>query len=138
MMKRGGRTRGQISLEYIILIGTILILIIPISYYLTYQTSSNLRVNQADDAVKSIARTVDTVYSMGPGARNYVWITIPKGVTDTKLSTNEIQISLGIYGGVSDIAATTSANLTGEIPNSSGTYKIPIEVLDDGRVRVGT
>ena len=129
--------KAQASFEYIILIGTLLILVVPIFYYVTYQSSQNLKAYQADDAVKSIARTVDTVYAIGPGTKNYVWVTFPGGIQNTSISNNEIIIRISSYGGETDIIAKTRAKVIGNITAQKGTYKISIEMLDSGEVKIG-
>ena len=129
--------KGQTSFEYVILVGAILVLVVPLFYYVSYESSTNLRINQANDAVKSIARTADTIYAFGPGAKNYVWVTIPSGINNVTILDNEIIMTLTQYGGKTDLVAYTRANITGNIPSSQGTYKIPIEMLDSDEVKIG-
>jgi len=120
------------------IIGILLIITVPILYYAITESNSNIKLNQADDAVNTIARASDNVYSLGEGSKNYVWITIPSGVAATSVGDKIIQIKLNIFGGVSDIYAETKANVTGSLPSSKGTYKVLVEAVNNGQVAVLT
>ena len=130
--------RGQSSFEYIIIVGVLLIIIIPFFYYAFSESNSNIKLNQADDAVKAIAGAADSVYSLGPGSKQFVYITIPDGVTSTSVTSKTVQLQISIFGGTSDIYATTKANLTGSLPASKGTYRLSLEMLSNGLVAIGS
>ncbi len=129
---------GQASVEYVIIVGVLLIITIPFFYYAFSESNTNIKLNQADDAVKTIARAADSVYSFGPGSKQLVYITIPEGVSSSSVTSKTIQMQLSIFGGTSDIYAITKANLTGSIPTSRGTYKLSLEMLSNGIVAIGT
>ncbi len=129
--------RAQISLEYVFLVGAVLLVTIPLFFYGISEATNKIRVNQADDAVSTLANAADTVYSLGPGSRKYVWISIPSGVRSTDVNNSEIAISLGIFGGASDLHRSTKAVIVGSVPKSKGTYRIAVEALDAGIVRIG-
>ncbi|MBL7100755.1 MAG: hypothetical protein ISS23_02250 [Nanoarchaeota archaeon] len=129
--------RGQISLEYIMIVGMILLVTIPLFFYAVYEATYKIRLNQADDAVNTLANSADTVYSLGPGSKKYVWVSIPSGVEYSFVNESEIQLTLSVFGGSSDIHASSKAVLVGSIPSGKGTYRIAVEALDSGRVRIG-
>jgi uncharacterized protein (UPF0333 family) len=129
--------RGQSSFEYILLVGTILIILIPLFYYSTNLITENIKVSQAGDVVNTLAKASDEVYVLGPGTKKFVWVTIPGSVKSTNLALSEITLTITSFGKDSDITATTSASLVGSIPTDKGTYKIPVEHLDSGIVQIG-
>ncbi|MBI2545680.1 hypothetical protein HYV81_00705 [Candidatus Woesearchaeota archaeon] len=129
--------RGQVSFEYIVIAGILLVITLPFFYYAFSESNTAIKLNQADDAVKSIARAADTVYSLGPGSKLFVVVSIPDGVQNTSITSKTVQLQLSIYGGVSDIYANTKANLTGSIPTARGTYKLSLEMLNSGLVAIG-
>ena len=63
--------RAQASLEYVIVVGILLVLLIPLFYYLTYTSSESVKNSQAEDAVKSLASAANEVYSLSPGSKRY-------------------------------------------------------------------
>lgn len=128
--------RGQVALEYIILIGALFLALIPIFYYALQQSSQNIRMNEANDFVNTLAATADMVYALGPGSQDRVRVIIPSGVKSISVSGNEILLKLSIFGGVSDIYATTKANLTGELPVRKGICYISVKTLENGIVQI--
>ena len=78
--------KAQIATEYLILIGLILIVLIPILYYTTQESTTSININQAQDVVQTLAKTADYVYSLGPGTRSVALITIPLGVNRSIVS----------------------------------------------------
>lgn len=129
--------KSQASMEYLTIVGLILVFLIPIFYYASSTSSTVIIKNEAKDAVKSLSKTVDFVYSLSPGTKSYVWITIPGGVINTSVSNNEVGLTLD-YGGISEIFYETKANVSGGFPSAKGTYKIEVEHLDSGIVYIGS
>lgn len=128
------KKRGQLSVEYMAVIGALIVIAIPLFYYTTVKTNQEIKLSQADTTINSLANTADAIYALGPGSKKHVWITIPKGVTSSSLNNREILLQLSIFGSTSELHASTKADLTGEIPTDPGTYKINVEMLEDGRV----
>ncbi|MBI2672273.1 hypothetical protein HYX16_05040 [Candidatus Woesearchaeota archaeon] len=129
--------KGQASFEYVIMVGVVLVLLIPIASYVIYHSSQTIKINQADDAVKSIAKKADTVYALGKGSKSFVSVILPSGIINTSINNNDIIIVLSIYGGKTEIIAHTKANLVGSLPTLKGSLTIPIEMLDSGEVKIG-
>jgi hypothetical protein len=77
------------------------------------------------------------VYSLGPGSKKYVWVTIPGGVTQTLVNETEVSLKLYIFSGESDVFANTKPTVIGSIPSSEGPHRIAIEALSFGVVRIG-
>jgi hypothetical protein len=129
--------KGQIATEYVMIMGFVLVITIPLFYYAMSESNKNIRINQADDAINTLARAADTVYSIGPGTKKYVWVNMPSGVETYSLANKEVLIKLQIFGGLSDVSVGTRAGLTGEIPISKGRHKVLVEMLESGYVQFG-
>lgn len=129
--------RGQVSLEYVFLVGIVLLITIPLFFYGVSEANNKVRMNQADDAVSSITNAADTVYALGPGSRKYVWVSIPSGVTSTYVNGSNIAMYINIFGGNSEVHKSSKAVLVGSLPNGKGTYRIGVEALEAGVVRIG-
>ena len=127
--------RGQTSIEYLILIGFILIALIPIFYYALSESSNTVRLNEAEDSVNTLAKAADSVYALGPGTKNYVWVNFPGGIDSISFSDKRVLIKLNIFGGLSDIYVESKAELTGSISITQGGHRIKVEALDSGEVR---
>jgi len=129
--------KAQASIEYVLLIGILLMIVIPLFYYATEKSSTNIRLSQAEDVVVSLAQAAEQVYALGPGSKVYVWVVIPSGVQSTSVAGSEISLTMGIYGNMSDVTAVTRAPVTGNITTQRGTRKIPVEYLESGIVLIG-
>ena len=111
--------KAQAAIEYTMLIGAALIIIIPISYYAIQESTRNIQMNQASNAVNTLAKAADSVYALGPGSQKYIEINLPGGITEIKIQNNEILLKIYIFGGESEIFAETKAELAGVIPISN-------------------
>jgi len=129
--------RGQASFEYIILIGALLVLIVPLFYYTFTKSSEFIKLSQAEDLVQSIAKSADDVYALSPGSVKYVWVTVPGAVQQISVDTSEITMTLTSYGETSEVVAFTRAPLVGSLQSARGTYKVRVEHLETGAVLIG-
>lgn len=120
--------KGQAATEYVIIISVILAAVIPIFYYAFSESNRTTRINQASDAVNTLARKAESVYALGTGSRDYVWIAVPTGVNSTLIANGTIRISFSNLG---DAIAITNVNVTGTIPTEPGTYRIAVEMLNN-------
>ena len=120
--------KGQAALEYLIIIGALLLIIMPIFYFTITKSSENIKINEINDAIQSIARKSDSIYVLGEGSRDFIWITIPKGIEYTLVGNKTILAHGSPFG---DIDSITKGEVTGTIPIIPGTYKIRIEMLDE-------
>ena len=135
MLKR--RQQGQVSMEYILLVGLLLVILIPLFYYSLHKSSESISRSQAEDAVKSLAQAADEVYSLSPGTKKFVWVSIPGGVQGAQINGSEITLAVNIFDVTSDVNARSKAVVVGSIPLEKGTYRIPVELLDSGGVQIG-
>jgi len=122
------RNQGQIAIEYLILIGFILVALIPLGYYASVRTTNELRGNQARDAVVIIADAADKVSLYGEGSNTNVWVTIPSGISESSIENNQVLVRISIFGSTTDILSPTIANLTGSIPTEQGRHKVKLTV----------
>nr|MBI4156955.1 hypothetical protein [Candidatus Woesearchaeota archaeon] len=128
--------KGQITIEYMMLVGVFFFLVITIFYFATTESVKTIQSNKADNVVNSLAKTADYLYTLGPGSGDSIEIDMPGNVNSIMISNKEIIINMGIYGGISDISATTKANVTGSISTSRGINHVNLKVLDNGVVQI--
>lgn len=128
--------KGQISTEYIIILGMVLFALIPLIYYATQLTTDTTRINDADTSVRIIGEAANRVYSLGPGNKETVSVSLPSGTSGFDVTSKGISLKFQFRGTVSDVSVTTNANLTGSLPQKFGTYTITLFVLDNGVVNL--
>ena len=82
-----GGKRGQSSTEYVMIIGLILVLLIPLFWYAWQRTNTDVKENKAADCVQSLQQAADEVYSLSPGSKKFITCYVPGSV---KYSTSEL------------------------------------------------
>ena len=134
--------KGQVSLEYIILIGLILIVLTPLFYYGLTKSNESIKYNQAEEAVKTIAGAANNVYSSGLGGKKIVKITIPSG-TSFGVSENALILNLSIFGGNTEFIELAKADLVASQSlldklQNKGIYDVSVETFKDtdGKIKV--
>lgn len=119
--------KAQLSLEYLLLVGLILMLLAPVFYYAFSTSTQTIKMNEADNFVKSIANTADTLYSLGPGSQDSIEINVPKGTKNITLKNKEVLLIIYIFNGEAYISADTKTNISGNITTKSGSYHITLK-----------
>lgn len=131
------KKKGQMLHENMLLFGIITVIIMALSYIgLNYLYSSH-RINRADDVVKSLAITANTVHNLGRGSKETVLVYIPPGVEKTNVSGSDIIMTLVDGNIVSSSGVEISSKLIGGIPKLQGYYYIPIRAITDEIVIIG-
>ena len=110
--------RGQASLEYLAVIAFTLSALLVVWAYVSGTTSSTqqeLNVAYAKQVVLKLRDAADLVYSQGPPAQFVVEVNVPEGVKEASVLEHEILLRVNSGGGLSDVYASTVANLTGDL-----------------------
>ncbi len=120
--------KSQVALEYLMVIGLALIVVIPFFYYALTNSSDSVLVAQTQDVVDTLAKTSDYVYSLGTGSSTKIEITIPENIKRSALEGHLIILELHTSSGVTNVTASSRANLIGTIPIESATYSILVNM----------
>ena len=129
--------KSQTGVEYLIIVSILLIILTVIFVYVKTQYTDSTRIEQASDAVRSLVSAADRIYSIGPGAKTFVYVTLPDGIISTNISKKEIVIKMRTSAGELDILDSTLGEINGSIPKDSGIHKIDLLVLESGVVLIG-
>jgi len=128
-MKRLIKKKGQISVEFALLIGFITFLLlatIGIAYYYSGSAKNQIKVNSIDKVGKKIADTADSICFLGPPSKATIRISIPEGVQEAILLEGPesedgmwgINLKTVIKGeAVSDMIYETQCELTDNNPS---------------------
>src|SRR3989338_4740023 len=85
------KERGQISTEYLILVGVILIILIPaLVLWGVYTVNSRQTTNraQAQEAALTIVKRAESIYYLGEGSQNVAQVRVPQGVRAIEVYTD--------------------------------------------------
>ncbi len=122
--------RAQSALEYLILLGISLAVLVPLWLYVSSQvgtTRQDLQVTYARLAVDKIADAADLVYVQGPPSQISVVVTLPDNIISTRVDSKEILLQLSTPGGASDVYAVTLGNVSGAIPTRPGPIRLLVK-----------
>ncbi|MFC2174492.1 LamG-like jellyroll fold domain-containing protein [archaeon] len=138
--------RGQGASEFLLLLSFILLLILPVGYYIFTNTTESSRVLEADLAVSALTKTANYVYYQSPGAKQVVTVFLPGGIewADSYIGhpteSGGEEINLALYtqtGGTTDIIGLTEGEVRGTWPDSNGNYRFMVRKTADGYVIIG-
>ncbi len=110
--------KGQVSVEYLLVILVILVIFGSISIPLVQNSiSSSMGISQVSDAktaVSSIANAVNVVYANGPGAKRTVSVYIPEDVSlvnfaDTTTNNSFLGMNIIYHNGTVNGTDTTAS-----------------------------
>ncbi|MBI2670842.1 hypothetical protein HYX18_02605 [Candidatus Woesearchaeota archaeon] len=132
--------RGQISIEYIIILGMVIFVLLPLIFYTAQTTTETTKFNDAETSLKLIKETAERLYSLGPGNKETITVKIPAGLEYFIIeSTGEsLLLRLQSKGGYSDVYTKVNAVLsdTSLLPQQFGTYTFTLLVLENGQVEI--
>lgn len=117
--------RGQISVEYLIIIGIALGILIPgVMFFYTYSQSNEGSTTNAhlNDVGLRMVGTAKSTYAQGIGAWQTLEITLPPDVTRVYVNDTELTIVYETQNGISEAVFFSSVNMTA--PNSDGNVTV--------------
>ena len=129
--------RGQYALEQMVVITLALVIIAALFAFSMNAASDGARTSQAKDTAERIAKAADSAYSLGPGSRSTVSITMPQGVELVNISNKRVLVRVATSSGKADAFASTRGQLIGSISTSANQQEITLTVLPSGDIAVG-
>ena len=142
--KRVAKSKGQIALETIIVVGFVMALMAPLLYMLytrITEIQQEMLLLEATRAVDTIANTVSTVGAIGPNGTATVDVSFPANIKSLTIGgPNNREVTIVVYTtlGEIDIPRLLYFNVTetGTIPRTPGSHKVVVVYPDTGSIRV--
>ncbi len=131
---RKAMQKAQVSSEYVILVGFIVAISIPmLLVYFNFTNSVNDQIisTQLDKVTKSVVDAADTVYFLGEPSQRTLKVYIPANVREVILANRTLVYRMKSSSGDSDIVGVSSTNLTGVLPKESGVYILTIKATSN-------
>ncbi len=135
------KKRGQASMEYLLVVGFALIMLMPlVVIHMTQEESirddSNLM--QATNIVQTLTSNAESIHFIGEPSRTTIEVRMPQNIKDIRIEENDwnrIVFEVMTGGGVVEVYKYTDVKLTGSLEPSQGLTRILIEA-EDGRVKI--
>ncbi|MEK6813090.1 MAG: class III signal peptide-containing protein, partial [Nanoarchaeota archaeon] len=126
--------KAQIALEYLFIVGIVLLIVFFIVGKFAYERlAGDSRVIIAQRTVDVIVQTADDIYQLGRHNEKCFKIEIPKGVTHSQIGNGDVLLRLQTQGQTLDIVSHLQShkNFFGVIPTRAGTHDICIEQITE-------
>jgi len=125
----------------LVLVGFALVFIIPLAFLFISASNNELgktSIMQAKATARTIADNAGEVYLQGPGARKYIVVNYPQGVTGASVGNGVVVLTLDSNGQRQDIVASTFANITGNLSGArpAGLQAIRLVNIDGNIVNI--
>ena len=127
------KKRGQISLEYMAVVGittVVTISLLVLSNYYSRQVESTLDTNQIYSITKEIVDNAESVYYFGQPSKTTIKVFIPKGIQDVTVGPKELSFKVKTQSGYSDVFHLSSVTLQGNISTTYGFHYISVEAKE--------
>lgn len=124
------KTRAQVAMEYMILVGFLVVITIPLIlvYNTQYRgTSQQIIANQADQIGQKIIDTAESIYYLGQPSKTTIKIYMPQQIENVTVIENEIIFKMMTAKGVDEIVKIGNVPMNGTLPSTSGMHYITIQ-----------
>ncbi len=128
--KLTGRNRGQASIEYLIMIGFVIFLIISIlgiSLFYSSLISDTVKTNHIRNFANKIISSSERVFYAGEPSLTTIIAYLPAGVEGLGIGGKEILLNFSTSTGITRISFSSNVPLSGMITKSEGVKRIKIE-----------
>jgi uncharacterized protein (UPF0333 family) len=125
---------GQISIEYMIIIGFVTVLVIGMlgaGYFYTNAIKDKLKFNQINSFAEKIISSAEAIFQSGSPSKTTINAYLPAGVKNIIIQENQIQFTISTNSGQNTLSYTSQVPLSGTLSTSEGLKKILISAEQD-------
>ncbi|MCU0642179.1 MAG: hypothetical protein MUF61_01185 [archaeon] len=126
--------RGQISTEYLIVVGFIVFFVIislGVALYYSADIQDKMRERQIEQFARKIIGSAEEVYYSGEPSKSTINIYLPKGVSGISVFEKEIAINFSLSTGFNSVSYSSNVPLEGVIGSIDGVRTIEVTALSD-------
>lgn len=137
-MERVGK-EGQVSIEYIILVGFVTFVIIGtlgLAFFYSNGIKDRVRSNQIGNFAGKVISTAESIYYYGEPSKATISVYLPEGVKEIEFYEKDLLITIQTSSGTEKAAFSSKVPLEGELNPSFGVKNIEISA-QDGKVIIG-
>lgn len=124
------RKIGQVSVEYMILVGFLVVITIPLILVYNSQykgTNQQITSNQADQLAQKIVDTAESIYYLGEPSKTTIKVYMPNYVQNITLGNGELVFYMDIAGGKDEVVKVSDVPINGTIDHASGIKYITMQ-----------
>lgn len=128
------KKRGQISTEYLIVVGFVTFLIMSVlglSLFYSSQIKDKIKFNQLKNFANKVISSAEQVFYSGEPSKTTITAYLPNGVEGVAVLSTEIVFNITSSSGISITSFKSDVPLSGTISNSEGVKRISITAQSD-------
>jgi len=121
--------RGQVSTEYLIVIGFVVFLvlgIIGIAFFYTSTTNDQIKVSQVSNLANKIVSSAESVFYAGEPSKLTLTGYMPIGVNSIQILSGEIVVNMTTSSGITIMSFSSNVPLSGNISSNEGVKRIEV------------
>jgi uncharacterized protein (UPF0333 family) len=122
--------RAQAAVEYLTLVGLVLIVIAIVSGYGFFMYSESLANNQSIEAQKQVLQLVNDVSALGSGNQLVTNVNIPTTIVSWTINGTSIVMTKNSFNSNTTDLIDFNFLVLGRLPQSSGGWKIIAKNID--------
>lgn len=129
--------KGQISAEYLIVVGFITFLVLTIlaaGLFYSSQISDRIKLNQMNNFANKVISSSESIFFAGEPSKATINAYLPSGVEALDIYDKEIVFNISTSSGITVISYPSNVPLSGLLSNSEGVKVIHITALSDKAV----
>ena len=126
--------KGQISVEYLIVVAFISFLILStlaLGIFYSVQIKDKIIIDQLQNFANKIISSSENVFYSGEPSKNTVNAYLPAGIQGIEIYTSEIVFNITTSTGVTRMSFSSNVPLQGSLSNSEGVKRIIIAAQSD-------
>ena len=121
---------AQVGMEYMILVGFLVVITIPLIliYNTQYKgTNEEIIANQAEQLGQKIVDTAESIYYLGEPSKTTIKIYMPQNIQNVTVGNNEVVFIVRMSGGRNDVVKVSSIPITGFVSATPGIHTLEIK-----------
>jgi uncharacterized protein (UPF0333 family) len=126
--------KGQISTEYLIVVGFIVfvvILILGAAFLYSSQISDSMKIRQIEQFANKVISSAESVKYAGEPSKSTISVYLPSSVTGIQIIGKEMVIDFTASSGQNRVSYLSKVQMNGTISSISGIKRIRISALQN-------
>jgi uncharacterized protein (UPF0333 family) len=132
-------TKGQVSIEYLIIVGfvtVVLIGILGVAFIYSGAIKDQIKMSQVNNYANKIISASESVYYSGSPSKTTLMLYLPEGVKLINITNNSLYLSVETSTGLNEMSFSSNVPINGNLIADSGIRKIQV-MADTDKVVIG-